>query len=197
MTAVLQPPKVPAAVTPASRVRRRRTTPVRLRLRVLALLLVAVALLVTTSLLMSRVQHQVRIIGGEAAPQAATASDLYFALSDLDAQVARLVLIDNASALSGTKIDALSTYQQRSRQLDADLARALTTSATTEDRRLVQQLMNDLAVYRQWAWQALAVESQLPPQPPGKLPPAALGYYTQATNVLHSGRRVSARPRHL
>lgn len=145
----------------------------------------AVGLLVATSVLMARVQSQVHVIGVEAAPQAATASDLYFALSDLDAQVARLVLIDDAEALSGTGIDALSTYHERGLQVDADLERALRTATSDADRATVRQLLDDIAVYRQWAWQALTVESQAPPQPPGKLPPAALGYYTQATNVLH------------
>jgi hypothetical protein len=179
VTALVERTKKPA------KVRVRLATPVRLRIWVLSLVVTAVALLVTASVLMSRVQNQVRIIGDEAAPQAATASDLYLALSDLDAQTARLVLVDKAPALAGTQIDALSTYQQRSRQIDADLARALTTSATADDRRLVQQLMTGLAIYRHWTGQALAVEAQLEPQPPGKLPPAALGYYTQATNVLH------------
>ncbi|BCB75809.1 protein kinase G-activating protein GlnX [Phytohabitans flavus] len=145
----------------------------------------AAAVMAATSLLMSSVQGQVRTIGAEAAPQAATASDLYFALSDLDAQVARLVLIGNAEAQAGSQIDALSTYRERSLQLDADLEGALSTATTDEERGTVRELLNGLAVYRQWAWQALTVIWQAPPQPPGKLPPAALGYYGQATNVLH------------
>ena len=92
-----------------------------------------------------------------------------------------MVLIDGADALSGSQIDALGTYRERSRQVDADLTRLLSTA----DQADVLRLTGDLATYREWVWQALTVESQLPPQPPGKLPPAALGYYTQATNVLH------------
>ncbi len=145
----------------------------------------AVALLAATSLLMSRVQDQVRIIGGQAAPQAATAADLYFALSDLDAQVARMVLVGDAAELSGSQLDALGTYQKRSRQADADLQRSLTTATGPADRALVLDLMHHLAVYRRWVWQTLTAQSQAPPQPPGRLPPDALGYYTQATNVLH------------
>jgi len=160
-------------------------TPVRLRLWAFVVVCTAAALLAVTSLMMSRVQGQVRIIGGEAAPQAASASDLYFALSDMDAQVARMVLIDDAEALSGSRIDALGTYQERSGQANADLQRSLTTATGAADRALVLGLLDDLAVYRQWVWQALEAESQAPPQAPGKLPPDALGYYTQATNVLH------------
>lgn len=160
-------------------------TPVRLRLWASSVICIAVALLASTSLLMSRVQEQVRIIGSEAAPQAATAADLYFALSDMDAQVARMVLIDGAEALSGSEIDALGTYRERSLQVDADLHRSLTTATGDAERATVLELLHHLAVYRQWVWQALTVEAQLPPQPAGKLPADALGYYTQATNVLH------------
>jgi hypothetical protein len=145
----------------------------------------AVAVLITLSVSMSAFQRQARVIAEEAAPQAATASDLYFALSDLDTQVARLVLIDNAPALAGTQVDALGTYQSRNAQIDADLQRAVATTANAADRVAALKLADDLAVYRMWAWQALTVESQQPTGPPGQLPPAALGYYTQATNVLH------------
>ena len=148
-------------------------TPARMRLWVAVTILVAATLLATLSLLMARVQEQVRIIGDEAAPQAATAADLYFALSDMDAQVARLVLVGDSDALAGTQIDALGTYQQRSRQVDADLQKSLTTSSSEADRAAVLDLLDNLAVYRERVWQTLTAGN------------AAAGYYTQATNVLH------------
>lgn len=160
-------------------------TPSRLRWWTFSIVVAAAALTAATSLLMSHTQDQVRTIGAEAAPQAATASDLYFALADLDAQVARLVLIAGAEEHSGSQIDALSTYRERSRQIDADLERALSTATTDADRAIVRDLLGDLAVYRQWAWQALAVEWEQPEPRAGQLPPAARGYYAQATNVLH------------
>lgn len=148
-------------------------------------MLAAAAVLGTTSLLMSRVQDQVDTIGNDAAPQAATASDLYFALSDIDAQVARLVLIGNAETQAGNRIDALSTYGQRSRQIDADLEDMLTASTTERDRATINELLGDLGVYRQWTWQALTIVWQTPPGPSGTPPQAALGYYSQATNMVH------------
>jgi hypothetical protein len=170
-----------APPTLTRRVFRPDDTPARIRQKVAAVVIAAAALLTATSLLMARAQDQARIIGDEAAPQAATASDLYFALSDLDAQAARMVLIDDADALAGSQIDALGTYRERSRQVDADLAGLLATA----DRATALQLATDLSGYREWVWQALTVESQLPTQPPGKLPAAAHGFYTEATNVLH------------
>ncbi|GAB3467497.1 hypothetical protein GCM10027436_82450 [Actinophytocola sediminis] len=160
-------------------------TPTRLRLFMVVGVVAAAAVLTVTSLSMSRAQDQVRTIGDSAAPRAATASDLYFALSDMDAQVARLVLIGNAETQAGNRIDALTTYGQRSRQIDADLEHLLTTTNTARDRQVVTALLNDLAVYRQWTWQAMAIVWQTPPGPTGPPPPTALGYYTQATNVVH------------
>ncbi|WP_312033964.1 hypothetical protein [Actinoplanes sp. TBRC 11911] len=134
---------------------------------------VAAALLVSTSLLMARVQSQVRTIGDVAAPQAATAADLYFALSDMDASAARMVLTGDNDALAGTQADALGTYQQRSDQVDADLQKSLTTATGAESRAIVLELLGHLAVYRERVWQTLTAGD------------AAPGYYTQATNVLH------------
>lgn len=141
-------------------------TPTRLRLWTLSAVAAAAVLLVALSALMAIVKEQVRVIGEEAAPQAATASDLYFALSDLDAQVARMVLIAGDDAYAGSQLDALGTYQRRSEQIDAAL-RASTGSTLP--------LFQGLTVYRQWVWQALTAESR----------DKALGYYTQATNTLH------------
>ncbi len=172
-------------MTEAMRKLLRRETPARLRLMAGLVIGLAGALLGATSLLVSRVQEQVRIIADQAAPQAATAADLYFALSDLDAQVARMVLAGDAEELSGSRLDALGTYQERSRQADEGLQRSLTTATEAADRAVVLDLMHHLAVYRRWVWQTLTAQSQAPAQPPGRLPPDALGYYTQATNVLH------------
>lgn len=160
-------------------------TPVRLRLWAFSVVSTAVVLLATTSLLMFRIQEQVHTIGSVAAPQAATASDLHFSLSDMDAEVTRMVLVGDADALAGSQIDALGTYRKSSKQVDADLQRSLTTATSDADRATALALLDHLAVYHQRVWQTLTAQSQAPPQQPGKLPPDALGYYTQATNVLH------------
>ncbi len=145
----------------------------------LAALLASGVLLVSLAVVMGRVQEQVRVIGDDAAPRAATASELYFALSDLDAQVARLVLVGGEDAFAGSEIDALAAYRERGEQIDAGLQRA----AAGEDRQSALRLVHQLAVYRQWVWQALTVETA----------EDALGYYTQATNTLHLELLPSAR----
>ncbi|MCY1144417.1 hypothetical protein OWR29_41020 [Actinoplanes sp. Pm04-4] len=148
-------------------------TPARLRLWAGATVLTAAVLLVSACLIMARVQQQARIIGDQAAPQAANAADLYFALSDMDAQVARLVLTSGRDDLAGSNIDALGTYRERGRQVDESLQRSLTTAAGDDEREIVLGLLHDLGAYRERVWQALTAG------------PGAAGYYTQATNVLH------------
>jgi hypothetical protein len=170
----------------AGRFAGRRTTPVRLRLAAIWIVLLAAALLAVTTIGMSRLRGQVEVIGDQAAPQAATASDLYLALSDLDAQVARLVMIGDSDALSDSRLDALLTYQQRSAEVDADLTRALNGSTAPAARARIESLTTDLALYRQLAWQALAVQEESADQVPGSPPSATLGYYARATTLLHS-----------
>jgi hypothetical protein len=160
-------------------------TPVRLRIWTVSIVAAALALLAAAGIGLTQLRGEVREISASSAPLAATASDLYFALSDLEAQVARLVMIDNASSLSDNQLDALLTYQRRSAEVDADIQQILNAAANDTDRATARRLLDEVALYRQLAWEALAVERQETPTEPGTLPPAALGYYTSATNVLH------------
>ncbi|WP_229831149.1 hypothetical protein [Actinoplanes ianthinogenes] len=147
----------------------------------------ATALLLATSLVMARIRSQVRVIGREAAPQAATAADLYFALSDMDAQATRLLLTGDSDALAGTRVDALGAYRERSRQVDADLERMLAASGGTDvaGQAVVVDLLDGLAVYHQRVGQTMTAADRVDRRQAGRLPGEALGYYTQATNVLH------------
>ncbi|BAL90794.1 hypothetical protein AMIS_55740 [Actinoplanes missouriensis 431] len=159
----------------------RRDTPVRLKLLTVLAAGAAAALLLAAGPVMATIQDQVRVIGHEAAPQAATTADLYFALSDLDAQTTRILLTAESDALAGSRLDALAAYRERGRQVDAGLQRCMEASSsgsfTDTERRLVLDLLDGLAVYRQRVGQALAAQ----PHSAGE----ALGYYTQATTVLH------------
>jgi hypothetical protein len=147
----------------------RRDTPGLLRLFTMLTAVVAAVLLTALTLVMISVRDQVRIIGHEAAPQAATAADLYFALSDLDAQVTRILLAGDSDDAASSRIDALGIYRDRGYQADQDLQKSTADSAVT------LRLMDGLAVYRQRIGQALAATSASD----------RLGYWTQATNLLH------------
>ncbi|WP_430790068.1 hypothetical protein [Actinoplanes sp. G11-F43] len=144
-------------------------TPARLRLWSLLTATAAAALLLGLTAVMAGVREQVRVIGQEAAPQAATAADLYFALSDLDAQVTRILLAGDSDELASSRVDALGLYRERGHQVDRDLQLLLSTAA---EPAVVLRVMDGLTVYRQRVGQALTA-------------PGSLGHWTQATNLLH------------
>jgi hypothetical protein len=184
---VVQPSAVAARqAVPVSTTRRKGlTSPLRLRIWTGVVILGAVAVLAVTELGMTRVRSQVNVIALQAAPQAATASDLYFALSDLDAQLARLAMIGTSSTFASDRLDALLTYQRRSAEISADIDQATRAAAGDADRATIRQLLDQLGRYRELAWQALAIEGDATDQVAGELPGGALGYYGRATDLMH------------
>jgi hypothetical protein len=62
-------------------------------------------------------------LSGHAAPQVAAAADLYVALSDMDAQVANVLLVGGDPGLSGNREHALDVYAKGRTQADSDLQR--------------------------------------------------------------------------
>ena len=165
--------------------RRGLTSPLRLRLWASVVILGAVAVLAVTEVGMSRIRAQVNVIAQQAAPQAATASDLYFALSDLDAQLARLAMIGTSPTFASDRLDALLTYQRRSAEISTDLDQATKAATSADDRATIRALLDQLGQYRELAWQALAIEADTTDQEAGKLPDGALGYYGRATDLMH------------
>ncbi len=161
------------------------TSPLRLRIWTAVVILGAVAVLAVTELGMTRVRSQVNVIAQQAAPQAATASDLYFALSDLDAQLARLAMIGTSSTFASDRLDALLAYQRRGAEISADLDQATRASTGNADRATIRQLLDQLGKYRELAWQAIAIEGDATDQVAGVLPAGALGYYGRATDLMH------------
>lgn len=162
------------------------SSPTRLRVWGAGLVAGAIVLLAVSTGALSRLSGQVDTIGGHDAPQAATASDVYFELSDLDAQVATLIMLGEGDAMSINRLNALRTFRQRDVQVDIDLRQAERAATSVTERDRVRDLVRSLTIYRQWVWQALTVEDRLPPQAPGRPPSAALGYYAEATTVLRA-----------
>ncbi|WP_035848078.1 hypothetical protein [Kitasatospora azatica] len=123
-------------------------------------------------------------IGLRAAPQAVRAADLYFALSDLDAQAANLLLVGADQDHFAQRKAVSDLYNQRRAQADADLEQA--TEAAAGDpgaRRTVSGLLDALGQY-----EALVARSDLQETvakaAPGQPPADALVSYQQATDLL-------------
>jgi hypothetical protein len=120
------------------------------------------------------------------AATASSAADLYFALSDLDAEASRQVLLgdgtsENAVDYSGSALSALTEYNARNQQADTDLTRLSNGSASTA----VSRLAHEITVYRQFAGQAVALDQEAD-APAGRSSPAAQGYYGIAANLMET-----------
>src|SRR5215813_10243134 len=182
-------PLVATGPRPPVRQPRRRTAPQVLRLWAAALVIGCAALLTMTIVGFARLTSQVDTIGAEAAPQAATASDIYFALSDLDAQAATLIMLGDAQSLSLNRLSALATFEQRTAEVDADLAQANRGATDAAQRARLGRIADELTLYRQWIWQAIdAQQRSVTVAPVDAVPPpsASLGLYAQATTVLRT-----------
>ncbi|WP_280717912.1 hypothetical protein [Kitasatospora sp. MAP5-34] len=126
----------------------------------------------------------INTIGHRSAPQAVRAADLYFALSDMDAQAANLLLIGADPDYATLRTQTLTTYQDRRAQADADLQQAaVAAAADPAGQHAVQTVLGDLGDYEALEARAQLLEDQAT-APAGKPSQAALDTYRQATDLL-------------
>ncbi|GAA2242353.1 hypothetical protein GCM10010430_24910 [Kitasatospora cystarginea] len=123
-------------------------------------------------------------IGHDKAPQAVRAADLYFALADMDAQAANLLLAGADPDYAKLRAETQQTYEQRRVQADSDLQRA--TEAAAGDpagEQAVHTVIDDLGQYESLVARARLLEEQAH-APAGRPSPDALAAYRQATDLL-------------
>ena len=162
---------VPAIDHPVPPRPRHTPTPVRLRrlTTLAAVLTVALSALLTVQLVRAH-RATARLAAGEV-PVVEAASDLYFALNDMDAQLANILLVGDATDLGITRAQSQAIYDRRRQQAYADLERLAASGVRVRD------LLDGLGRY-----EALAADAQLLGQRDG--PDAALGAYRSATALL-------------
>ncbi|MFD5468711.1 hypothetical protein ACFWIQ_38825 [Kitasatospora sp. NPDC127059] len=125
-------------------------------------------------------------IGHQAAPQATRAADLYFALSDMDAQAANLLLVGDDQDYATLRKQTLDTYEQRRNQADDDLQQAAQSAGDDPaGQRAVQLVLGRLGSYEALVARAQLLEEQAK-APAGQPSPAALDAYRQASDLLRS-----------
>ncbi|MFJ2033523.1 hypothetical protein [Streptosporangium sp. NPDC087985] len=178
-------PIPPPAPTPApflSRALRLRTVPGRIRAGAGAAVLAVGLLAALMGVALGHAGDGLQAIGHTAGPQVVATADLYFALSDMDAQVATVLLAGGESGPG--RQAALDRYDQRRAQADsavlqaADLARGDPTEQMT-----VRAVLDGLGRYERLASRALLLDEQSrhaagPPSQP------ALDVYRQATDLM-------------
>jgi len=123
-------------------------------------------------------------IGHRSAPQAVRAADLYFALNDMDAQAANLLLLGADPDYATLHRQTLDTYEQRRAQADTDLQRAAEAAADDPTgQRAVQTVIGELGHYEALVARAQLLEDQAH-APAGRPSQEALDAYRQATDLL-------------
>jgi hypothetical protein len=160
------------------------STPVRTRVLAItaAALVVALAALLTAEV--SRERSGLQVIGAETAPVVMASSDLYFALGDMDAQLANVLLVGNDKNLGFTRDDALTIYQQRRGQVSVALQQAAKTAAVdNEATQAVRDILDALGRYETLAAQMILLDEQ-DAHPAGQPAATTLAKYREATDLL-------------
>jgi hypothetical protein len=158
-------------------------TPGRIRLLAAGAAVATVALVAVLLVEVNRERDGLRMIGHTAAPEVIASADLYFALNDLDAQLANVLLVGDAQNLGFTRAQALDIYDSRQRQADLDVRQAAAASGDADTGQTVDEILDDLGRYEALAAQTVLLDEQtahLPGQPAA----AALTRYRQATDLL-------------
>jgi hypothetical protein len=137
-----------------------------------------------------------RSIGGTDAPEVTAATGLYFSLNDMDAQVANMLLAGSDPALASARPQYLATYDSDRATAYADLQQAAVTAAGNQAAEAqLRTVLEDTAQYEDLAADALLTDQQAAPPKAATAgaragvgaPPAALGYYRQATDLMRTG----------
>ena len=114
---------------------------------------------------------------------AAQAGDLYFALADLDAEAARLVLLGDGDyqpgdgAYDGNQLSALIAYNSRTAQVDADL------QSLAADGASATTIASTVTDYRSTADAAIGL-NEFPGAPAGQPTATAIGFYGRAATMM-------------
>jgi len=115
----------------------------------------------------------VTVLSQSRAPVVRAASDLYFALNDMDAQLANVLLVGDDTGLGVTRSQALDIFERRRVQGDADVQEVAAAVSDPAGARDIRGLLDGLGRY-----EALAAEVLLRPRAD------AVTAYRSATDLL-------------
>jgi hypothetical protein len=163
---------------------RLRTMPGRIRVAALAAVLAVAALFAVTNSVVGDARDGLQVIGHGAGPQVVATGDLYFALSDMDAQLANVLLIGKEQDLGVGQARALNVYQQRRAQADKAVLQASDLAGKDPaGQRTVQAVLDGLGQYERLASQALLLDGQAG-HAAGPPPQQVIDLHRQATDLM-------------
>jgi hypothetical protein len=158
----------------------------RIRILVAGAVILAVALCAALVIAVRSARGGLDLIGHHSGPVVVATSDLYYELSEMDTQVANVLLVGDRTDLDITRAGALERYEDRRRAVDDHLRQIATfAGGDAAAQRDLGDVMHAFGRYQALAAQAILAESQAPSSAPGRPPAAALDLYRQATDLMH------------
>ncbi|MBA9002402.1 hypothetical protein [Thermomonospora cellulosilytica] len=200
MTVTTQPPAGPAPAVPdpalparparpgtVRRLARRihlRTVPARIRAMALVSVVAVGALFGAAAWAIGNARDGLETIGHDAGPQVVATGDLFFALNDMDAQVANVLLLGRDHDLGRGRDASLRLYEQRRTEANQALLQAAQLAGDDRtEQRTVRAVLDGLGQYERLAAQAMQLDQQRahPAGPPSE---EVLALYRQATDLM-------------
>ena len=178
---------LPLVRPPARGGRGRWSTPVRIRTGAAAAVALACCLAALTAVLLGQLRGDFQAIGQRDASEADATTGLYFALNDMDAQVANVLLVGGDTTLTGNRAQDLASYASDRATADTDLQQATVSEGDNPAaERELKQVLDRIGQYEALAADAL-LTSQQSHSAAGRAPVAAIAYYQQATSLMQAG----------
>jgi hypothetical protein len=159
------------------------TTPGRIRALAAVAVLAIGGFCIVASIAVGNARDGLRVIGHDAGPQVLATGDLYFALSDMDSQVASILVTGREYSL-GARQQALNRYSQDRATADRAAMQAAELSAgDPTDQAAVRSILDGLGQYERLASQAMVLDDPAH-RPAGPPPGNVIHVYRQATDLM-------------
>jgi hypothetical protein len=178
------PSRPPARYTGVARMVRIRSLPGKIRAIAFLSVLAIAAMFTVSWFAVTDARDGLRIIGHDAGPQVVATGDLYYALSDMDAQLAAVLLMGREQNLGSGRAKALQVYDQRRSQAHRALLQGSNLARNDPaEQQTARSRLDALGRYEEFAGQALQLD-QSQSHAAGAPAPAVRSLYTQATNIM-------------
>ncbi|WP_433331526.1 hypothetical protein [Spirillospora sp. CA-294931] len=147
-------------------------------------LVTLLALLVALGMAIGNARDGVQTIGHDAGPQVVTTGSLYFALSDMDAQVANVLLIGREHQLGVGYDEALRRYERRRTEAGRATVQAAQLAGTDVKRqRTVREVLDGLGRYERLVGEAMLLDRQAD-HAAGRTPKPVVDTYRAASEMM-------------
>jgi hypothetical protein len=142
------------------------STPGRIRALAAVCLVATIIVFAVTATSLSSVRSGVAVIGHRTSPEVVSASGVYFALNDMDAQVANILLVADQN-LGGSRQDLVKLYEADRLTVDHNLQQIAALAAKDPaSQQQVQAVLDGLGAFSSWlpwkAWPAIKSDTVKP-----------------------------------